>query len=131
MLRKIPAGEVDVVVGRRPRVLHLITSFEIGGTANYPGNGKASLFVYNASNGSAFLGIGDGAGGFAFHPLFISPGYRFKFVDNLITNFHVPRSSLMMLVAAFIGRKKLLDLYKSAIAKKFRLFSFGDGMLIK
>jgi S-adenosylmethionine:tRNA ribosyltransferase-isomerase len=63
--------------------------------------------------------------------LFISPGYRFKFVDNLITNFHVPRSSLLMLAAAFIGRKQLLALYKTAISKKFRLFSFGDGMLIR
>lgn len=63
--------------------------------------------------------------------LFIQEGYRFKFADGMITNFHVPRSSLMMLVSALVGRKKLLDLYASAIRDKFRLFSFGDGMLIK
>lgn len=63
--------------------------------------------------------------------LFIRPPYRFKFIQGLITNFHVPKSSLMMLVAALIGREKLLQLYALAIKKKFRLFSFGDGMLIK
>lgn len=62
--------------------------------------------------------------------LFISPGYKFRFTNNLITNFHVPRSSLLMLVSTFVPRKKLLALYKKAIAKNFRLFSFGDGMLI-
>ena len=62
--------------------------------------------------------------------LFIREGYRMKMVDGLITNFHVPQSSLLMLVSAFIGREKTLTIYKKAIAKKFRLFSFGDGMLI-
>lgn len=63
--------------------------------------------------------------------LFIKEGDKFKFVDGLVTNFHVPRSSLLMLVSAFLGRKKLFELYRLAIAKKFRLFSFGDGMLVK
>jgi S-adenosylmethionine:tRNA ribosyltransferase-isomerase len=63
--------------------------------------------------------------------LFIQEGYRWKFVDALVTNFHVPRSSLLMLVAAFISRAKILELYKKATAKRFRLFSFGDGMLVK
>ena len=63
--------------------------------------------------------------------IFIYPPYTFKFVDSLITNFHVPKSSLMMLVASLIGPKKLLELYAMAVKKKFRLFSFGDGMLIK
>lgn len=62
--------------------------------------------------------------------IFIKEGYRFKFVDGLITNFHVPMSSLLMLVSAFAGRKNILELYKKAIKKKFRFFSFGDGMLI-
>lgn len=62
--------------------------------------------------------------------IFIKEGYRFKFVDSLITNFHVPKSSLLMLVAAFAGRKNIMSLYKKAINNKFRLFSFGDGMLI-
>lgn len=59
------------------------------------------------------------------------PKYKFRFVDGLITNFHVPRSSLLMLVASLVGREKLLSLYRVAIRRKFRLFSFGDAMLIK
>jgi len=62
--------------------------------------------------------------------LFIRPGYRFRVVDGLITNFHVPKSSLLMLVSAFIGREKLLVLYRKAINAGFKLFSFGDGMLV-
>ena len=62
--------------------------------------------------------------------IFIKEGYKFRFVDGLITNFHVPRSSLLMLVSAFAGRKNILDIYRKAIKKKFRFFSFGDGMLI-
>jgi len=62
--------------------------------------------------------------------IFIREGYKFKFIDGLITNFHLPGSSLMMLVACLVGRKKLLDIYKTAIAKKFRFYSFGDGMLV-
>ena len=62
--------------------------------------------------------------------LFIREGYEFKVVDGLITNFHVPRSSLMMLVAALAGREKLLELYAYAAENNFRFFSFGDAMLI-
>lgn len=62
--------------------------------------------------------------------IFIREGYEFKIVDGLITNFHVPRSSLLMLVAALIGREKLLELYKNAEDRGFRFLSFGDGMLL-
>lgn len=62
--------------------------------------------------------------------IFITEDDSLQFVDGLITNFHVPRSSLLMLVSALTGREVLLDLYHQAIEKKFRLFSFGDGMLI-
>lgn len=62
--------------------------------------------------------------------IFIREGYRFAFIDGIITNFHVPRSSLLMLVAAFIGREKLFKLYGKAMKKKFSFFSFGDGMLL-
>ncbi len=62
--------------------------------------------------------------------LFIRKGYNFKITNGLITNFHVPKSSLLMLVAAFTSRKKVLELYEKAIVKKFRFFSFGDGMFI-
>jgi S-adenosylmethionine:tRNA ribosyltransferase-isomerase len=62
--------------------------------------------------------------------LFIQEGYTFKMTSGLITNFHVPQSSLMMLVAALVGREKLLELYEKAVAARYRLFSFGDAMLI-
>ncbi|GAB4231793.1 MAG: tRNA preQ1(34) S-adenosylmethionine ribosyltransferase-isomerase QueA [Stanieria sp.] len=62
--------------------------------------------------------------------LFIYPGYRWQVVDGLITNFHLPYSSLLMLVSALIGRERLLALYDDAIAKQYRFYSFGDAMLI-
>ena len=62
--------------------------------------------------------------------LFIYPGYKWRVVDGLITNFHLPRSSLMMLVSALIGRERLLNLYQEAIAQNYRFYSFGDAMLI-
>ena len=51
-------------------------------------------------------------------------------IDGLITNFHLPRSSLMMMVSALIGRQRLLDVYQEAIARRYRFYSFGDAMLI-
>ncbi len=63
--------------------------------------------------------------------LFMQPGYRCQIIDGLITNFHVPQSSLLMLVASLTGREELLKLYRQAIRKKLRFFSFGDGMLVK
>jgi S-adenosylmethionine:tRNA ribosyltransferase-isomerase len=62
--------------------------------------------------------------------LFIREGYRFQLVAGLITNFHVPRSSLLMLVAAFMGRERLLRVYRMAVRRGFRLFSFGDAMVV-
>ena len=62
--------------------------------------------------------------------LFIYPGYRFRVIDGLITNFHLPKSSLLMLVSAAIGRERLLALYREAIAREYRFYSFGDAMLI-
>ena len=63
--------------------------------------------------------------------LFIFPGYKFKVVDRLITNFHLPRSSLLMLVSAFIGYDNMKQLYKIAIDEKYRFLSYGDAMLLK
>ncbi|MGK7923240.1 MAG: tRNA preQ1(34) S-adenosylmethionine ribosyltransferase-isomerase QueA [Trichodesmium sp.] len=62
--------------------------------------------------------------------IYIYPGYKWQVVEGLITNFHLPRSSLLMLVSAMIGRKRLLNLYQEAISEKYRFFSFGDAMLI-
>ena len=62
--------------------------------------------------------------------IFIYPGYEFKAMDALITNFHLPESTLVMLVSAFAGRETILDAYRDAIEKRYRFFSFGDAMLI-
>jgi S-adenosylmethionine:tRNA ribosyltransferase-isomerase len=62
--------------------------------------------------------------------LFILPGYQFQVVEAMITNFHLPRSTLIMLVSAFTGRRRLLDAYQVAIQKGYRFYSFGDAMLI-
>lgn len=62
--------------------------------------------------------------------LFICPGYSFKAVDALLTNFHLPRSTLLMLVCAFAGRENILRAYRAAVAQSYRFYSFGDAMLI-
>ena len=62
--------------------------------------------------------------------IFIYPGYRFKVLDCLITNFHLPESTLVMLVSALAGRENVLHAYEEAIAEKYRFFSFGDAMFI-
>ncbi|MBE5867258.1 MAG: tRNA preQ1(34) S-adenosylmethionine ribosyltransferase-isomerase QueA [Lachnospiraceae bacterium] len=62
--------------------------------------------------------------------IFIYPGYRFKILDCLITNFHLPESTLVMLVSALAGRENVLDAYKEAVEERYRFFSFGDAMLI-
>ena len=63
--------------------------------------------------------------------IFIYPGYRFKIVDALITNFHLPESTLLMLVSAFAGRERMLSAYNTAVSEKYRFFSFGDAMFIQ
>ena len=63
--------------------------------------------------------------------IFIYPGYRFKAMDALITNFHLPESTLIMLVSAFAGREKVLNAYKIAVEQRYRFFSFGDAMFIR
>ena len=62
--------------------------------------------------------------------LYILPGYRYNVVDGLITNFHVPRSTLMMLVSAFSTRENILTAYRHAVDERYRFFSFGDAMFI-
>jgi S-adenosylmethionine:tRNA ribosyltransferase-isomerase len=62
--------------------------------------------------------------------LFIFPGHLFKVVDAMITNFHLPQSTLLMLVSAFAGREKVLNAYQEAIRRKYRFYSYGDSMLI-
>lgn len=62
--------------------------------------------------------------------IFITPGYRFNLVDALITNFHLPESTLVMLVSAFYNREGTLAAYEEAVRRRYRFFSFGDAMLL-
>ena len=62
--------------------------------------------------------------------IFITPGYKFKSVDHLITNFHLPKSTLLMLISAFVGFEEMKRIYRHAIEEKYRFYSFGDAMLI-
>ena len=63
--------------------------------------------------------------------IFIYPGYSFKIIDALITNFHLPQSTLVMLVSALAGREHILAAYEEAVKERYRFFSFGDAMLIQ
>ena len=63
--------------------------------------------------------------------IFIYPGYRFKILDCIITNFHLPESTLLMLVSSLAGRENILRAYAHAISEEYRFFSFGDAMFIK
>jgi S-adenosylmethionine:tRNA ribosyltransferase-isomerase len=71
------------------------------------------------------LRVGDGA-----TDLFITPGYRFRCIDGLVTNFHLPKSTLLMLVSALCGRERLLAAYGEAVREQYRFFSYGDAMLL-
>ena len=80
---------------------------------------------------SAADGVGKISGKSGWTGIFIYPGYEFKLVDGIVTNFHLPKSTLIMLISAFAGREFVLDAYKTAVEEKYRFFSFGDAMLIK
>jgi S-adenosylmethionine:tRNA ribosyltransferase-isomerase len=87
--------------------------------------GTTSLRALEAAAGDGALAAGAGE-----TELFIAPGYRFRVADRLITNFHLPRSTLLMLVAAFAGMEPVRAAYRHAIAQRYRFFSYGDAMLI-
>jgi S-adenosylmethionine:tRNA ribosyltransferase-isomerase len=78
-----------------------------------------------AVNSNGYLSAGSGS-----CDLFIFPGYRFKTVNAMITNFHLPQSTLLMLVSAFAGRKNVLNAYREAISRNYRFYSYGDAMFI-
>lgn len=99
--RKKAGGRVFAVGTTSVRVLETITCAE--GSVQ-PGSGLTNAFIY--------------------------PGYRFKMVDALLTNFHLPKSSLLMLVSAFAGHETIMAAYEYAIAERYRFFSFGDAMLL-
>ncbi|MDJ1179781.1 tRNA preQ1(34) S-adenosylmethionine ribosyltransferase-isomerase QueA [Roseofilum sp. BLCC_M91] len=108
----------------------------VGTTSVRALEGAASVGAGSVGAGSVGAGLkpaptsGGESGFYGKTDLFIYPGYEWQVVEGLITNFHLPRSSLLMLVSALVGRSRLLQLYQEAIAQKYRFYSFGDAMLI-
>ena len=88
--------------------------------------GTTSVRVLESAATNGGVSAGDGWTG-----LFILPGYRFRVVDAMLTNFHLPKSTLLMLVSAFAGRDRILAAYATAIQRRYRFYSFGDCMLIE
>lgn len=84
-----------------------------------------SAAVYDKEAGRYFVKAGDGSTG-----IFIYPGYQFKIIDRLITNFHLPKSTLLMLISALYDREKILEAYEEAKTHDYKFFSYGDAMLI-
>jgi S-adenosylmethionine:tRNA ribosyltransferase-isomerase len=80
---------------------------------------------------SAAHAEGTVAAGSGWCTLFIYPGFRFKAVDAMVTNFHLPKSTLLMLVSAFAGRENVFNAYREAVARRYRFYSYGDAMLIR
>jgi S-adenosylmethionine:tRNA ribosyltransferase-isomerase len=89
--------------------------------------GTTSLRALEASAAET----GDVTAGTRSTSIFVYPPYRFRVVDALITNFHLPKSTLLMLAAAFAGRERILAAYEEAIAREYRFYSFGDAMFLE
>jgi S-adenosylmethionine:tRNA ribosyltransferase-isomerase len=87
--------------------------------------GTTALRTLEAASDGGRLREGPGA-----TDLFVAPGYQFRAVDGLFTNFHLPRSTLLMLVAAFAGLERILAAYRDAVRERYRFFSYGDAMVI-
>jgi S-adenosylmethionine:tRNA ribosyltransferase-isomerase len=115
------AGIINNTIEEGGRIISVGTtsSRTLESAAVETGSGNAEGRAYRVTAGSGSTGI------------FIYPGYEFKIVDALITNFHLPKSTLLMLISALYDREKILDAYKIAVNEKYRFFSYGDAMLIK
>ena len=111
---EVSADVVDVVNATKNAGTKV---FAVGTTAT-----RALETAFNNESEKGFCG---------YTKLFIYPGYKFKAVDRLITNFHLPQSSLLMLVSAFIGHDNMKNIYETAINHKYRFLSYGDAMLLK
>jgi S-adenosylmethionine:tRNA ribosyltransferase-isomerase len=110
----VPQATIEAIAACRHR----------GGRVTAVGTTSLRALESAAAGGELKAGEGETA-------LFITPGYRFRVVDRLLTNFHLPRSTLLMLVCAFGGQRLLLDAYAHAVASGYRFFSYGDAMLIE
>lgn len=100
----------------------------------WPGTGRPGLLQSAQSSAGRWRVMADGRGGIrpgsVWTDIFIYPGYQFQVIDGLITNFHLPESTLIMLVSALAGRQRVLGAYEEAVKERYRFFSFGDAMLI-
>lgn len=110
---EVGADTVDAVARTRAR----------GGRVVAVGTTSLRALESAALGGALRAGVGD-------TDIFITPGFRFRVVDALVTNFHLPRSTLMMLVSALAGHAHVMTLYRHAIAQRYRFFSYGDAMLL-
>ena len=111
---QVPRATVDAVARVRQRGGRVIAV------------GTTSLRTLESAAATGELSAGEGE-----TRLFIMPGYRFRVVDRLITNFHLPKSTLLMLVAAFAGHGTTMEAYRHAVAARYRFFSYGDAMLLE
>ncbi|HEU0186445.1 MAG TPA: tRNA preQ1(34) S-adenosylmethionine ribosyltransferase-isomerase QueA [Gallionellaceae bacterium] len=111
---EVPQATVDAIAAARARGGRIISV------------GTTSLRALESAAASGELRAGSGE-----TSIFITPGYRFRVVDVLLTNFHLPRSTLLMLVCAFGGMDRMLAAYRTAVEQEYRFFSYGDAMLIE
>ena len=111
---EIPQATVDAIAAARAR----------GGRVIAVGTTSLRALESAAQSGELKAGAAE-------TEIFITPGYRFRVVDRLITNFHLPKSTLLMLVSAFAGADTIRSAYAHAVAERYRFFSYGDAMLLE
>jgi S-adenosylmethionine:tRNA ribosyltransferase-isomerase len=109
----------------KPEIIDLIESTKAAGKKVIAVGTTATRAIETAYLDTSYKGYK------GYTKLFITPGYKYKAIDKLITNFHLPQSSLLMLVAAFIGYEKMKEIYKIAVEEKYRFLSYGDAMLLE
>ena len=117
-------GEVIGQINQGLLVLLGVTHDDTSKDVDYMVDKVTNLRIFEDENGKMKADSG-------WTKIFIYPGYEFKVVDNLITNFHLPESTLIMLVSALAGKENVLNAYECAVENKYRFFSFGDAMFIK
>lgn len=129
----LPVRDADLSRHRMHRERYVVPHETVDAIASARARGGRVLAVGTTSLRAleAAAAGGDLVAGAAETDLFIRPGYRFRVVDRLLTNFHLPRSTLLMLVAAFAGLEAVRRAYAHAIASRYRFFSYGDAMLVE
>ncbi|MBS4031354.1 MAG: tRNA preQ1(34) S-adenosylmethionine ribosyltransferase-isomerase QueA [Clostridiales bacterium] len=126
--------QVDDIREHRMHSEYYRVSEEAADTLNHCRRSGGRIFAVGTTSSRVLETVTDESGivhaGSGWTDIFIYPGYRFKAVDMLLTNFHLPKSTLLMLISAFAGREYALNAYEQAVGERYRFFSFGDAMLI-